>query len=200
MFKFITRDICCIEENEITIAVIHRHWFDILKNFFLIFLMSVFLGGIHFFLPPLFSILETDEFYSLLVLFEISFSMLILILFFLIWIDYYFDVWIITNKRIINIEQKGLFSREISELELNKIQDVSAHVSGVIPTFLDYGDVFVQTAGERERFIFKKISAPYATKDLIMSLEKNNEKAIEKEKAMGEAREIKSALQDSQIK
>ncbi|HCU70736.1 MAG TPA: hypothetical protein DIC35_03190 [Candidatus Moranbacteria bacterium] len=196
MFKFIAKDIACSEENENTIAVIHRHWFDILKNFFLILLMILFLAGINFLLPSLFPILEFGEYHSMLVLFEISFSMLILILFFLIWIDYYFDVWIITNKRIINIEQKGLFSREISELELDKIQDVSAHVSGIIPTFLDYGDVFVQTAGERERFIFKKISAPYATKDLIMSLEKTNEKRIEKERAVSEAQELKSALQD----
>ena len=105
-------------------------------------------------------------------------------------------LWIITNKRIINIEQKGLFSREISELELDKIQDVSADIIGIIPTFLGYGDIYIQTAGETEKFIFKNIPDPYGVKDLIMGLEKNNERRVEKEKAMSEAREMKSAFQD----
>lgn len=197
MFSFIAKNITNHGEDENTIIVLHRHWFDILKNFSFIFLLVFFLIANHIVLPILFPILASAEYGLLLLFLESSFAMLIVILFFLIWIDYYFDVWIVTNKRIINIEQKGLFSREVSELELDRIQDVSAHVLGIIPTFLNYGDVLIQTAGEREKFIFKKVADPYAIKDLIMSLEKTNELRIEKEKAMGEAREMKSALQDA---
>lgn len=196
MHTFIARNIASYGEDEITIAALHRHWFDIITSFFLVFLMLIFLLGGHILFPLFFPIAENPEYAALFSLFESSFSMLILVLFSLIWIDYYFDVWIITNKRIINIEQHGLFSREISELELDKIQDVSADIMGIIPTFLNYGDVYVQTAGETERFEFKKIPNPYDIKDLIMSLEKNNEARIEKEKAMTGAKEMKSAFQD----
>ena len=196
MFDFITKNITNYETDENTIVVIHRHWFDILKNFFLIFVMLFFLISSYVILPALFPVLETTLYQSLLAFAGSSFAMLILILFFLVWIDYYFDLWVITNKRIINIEQKGLFSREVSELELDKIQDVSVSVLGIIPTFLNYGDVFIQTAGETERFVFKNISNPYGIKDLIMGLEKTNEKKMEKERAMGEAQEFKSALRD----
>lgn len=101
--------------------------------------------------------------------------MLIWIISFLIWIDYYLDVWIITDKRIVNIEQKGLFSRFISELELEKIQDISTDVRGVIPTFLNYGDLQVQTAAEKEKFLFHNIPDPYSVKDMIMKLQKKQE-------------------------
>jgi uncharacterized membrane protein YdbT with pleckstrin-like domain len=199
MFNFIAKNIHAHGEDENIIIVIHRHWFDILKNFFLVFLMILFIIGSYFIIPTLFSDLSMSPYKEVLLLIENFFAMLTLLFFFLIWIDYYFDVWIVTNKRIINIEQRGLFSREVSELELDKIQDVSANVLGVIPTFLNYGDVLIQTAGEKEKFVFKKVSAPYEIKDLIMSLEKTNEKRIEKERAMSEAQELKSALRDTKI-
>jgi len=94
---------------------------------------------------------------------------------FVIWIDYYFDVWIVTDKRIVNIEQKALFSRVVSELELEKIQDITSDVKGVIPTFLNYGDLYVQTAAEMERFVFHNIPDPYAVKDMVMNLHKKKE-------------------------
>lgn len=197
MLNFVAKNITHYEEDERTILVIHRHWFDILKNFFLIFIMIIFLLGGDIAISALFPGLATAEYRNLLVFAESSFAMLILLLSFLIWIDYYFDVWIITNKRIIDIEQKGLFSRKISELELDKIQDVSAGVLGIIPTLLNYGDVHIQTAGEKDKFNFRNISNPYKIKDLIMSLEKTNEKKMDKEKAVNEAQEIKSALRDT---
>jgi uncharacterized membrane protein YdbT with pleckstrin-like domain len=107
--------------------------------------------------------------------------MLTWIMLFLIWVDYYFDVWIVTDNRIVNIDQKGLFSREVSELELDKIQDITTDVKGVIPTFLNFGDLQVQTAAEEERFLFHNIPDPYDVKNIIMNLHKNSEKKIENE-------------------
>jgi len=95
---------------------------------------------------------------------------------FMIWIDYYFDIWIITSERIINIEQRGMFTRKISELRFKKIQDVTAEVIGFLPSVLNYGDVRIQTAGEKEEFIFRTVSDPYNIKNIIMNLQRKNEK------------------------
>jgi uncharacterized membrane protein YdbT with pleckstrin-like domain len=89
---------------------------------------------------------------------------------FLVWIDYYFDVWIITNERIVNIEQKGLFNRHISELRFSRVQDVTASVDGLVPTMLNFGDVYVQTASEEDHFIFRQVGDPFAVKDEVMRL------------------------------
>lgn len=77
-------------------------------------------------------------------------------------IDYYLDVWVVTNKRVINIEQENLFARTISIKELYKLQDVTSEVEGIFPTFLKYGNVYIQTAGEKERFVFEQV--PNASK------------------------------------
>lgn len=77
------------------------------------------------------------------------------------WIDYYLDVWFVTNERIVSIEQNGLFSRTIAEQKLYRIQDVYGEVHGIVATFLDFGNVTIQTAGTNEYFIFKEIPKPH---------------------------------------
>jgi uncharacterized membrane protein YdbT with pleckstrin-like domain len=85
-------------------------------------------------------------------------------------IDYYLDMWIVTNRRILNIEQIGMFSRRVSELRLYRIQDVTATVSGIIHTMFDYGEVEIQTAGEKEHFLFEDITHPNAIAKTILEL------------------------------
>lgn len=164
-------------DGEEVVAVMHRHWFNIIQHFIPLFFMSLFLIGSYAALPALFPILTKDLFNGFFLFAESLFAMLIWILFFLIYIDYYFDVWIITSKRVVNIEQRGLFSREISEVALDKIQDVTTDVRGVIPTFLNFGDVQIQTAAEQEKFLFRNIPDPYKTKDLLMQLNKQQKQS-----------------------
>ena len=163
------------KEGEEILLIVRRHWFNIVQNLFSIFVMMIFLIGSFLFIPFLFPIFTTPAFNGVFLFLENIFAMAVWILFFLVWIDYYFDVWIITNKRVVNVEQKGLFSRDVSELELEKIQDVTTEVLGIIPTFLNYGNIYIQTAGKTERFVFADVPDPYAIKDLIMNLQKKEE-------------------------
>lgn len=95
-------------------------------------------------------------------------------------IDYYLDFWIVTNERIINIEQRGLFSRSVAELKLYRVQDVKAEVRGVMHTVFDYGDITVQTAGEEAHFVFKQVPKPYKVARQILELvEQDREKHLE---------------------
>jgi hypothetical protein len=165
--------------DEQILLVLHRHWFDILSQFFLIFGMIALLVGSFITLPIIFPELQNRQSKNLFLFLENLFFILTWIVSFLIWVDYYLDVWIVTDHRIVNIEQKGLFSRSISELELEKVQDITTNVRGVIPTFLNYGDLQVQTAAEQEKFLFHNIPDPYSVKDLIMGLQKKQEKKEE---------------------
>lgn len=182
------------KDDESIIMVVRRHWFDILKQMLLVFFMIAALFSSLVYLPLLFPIFTETAMRSLFIFLENSFAMFIWIVLFLIWIDYYFDVWIITTKRIVNINQKGLFVRTVSELEFDKIQDVTTEVKGVISTFLNFGNVFIQTAGEKERFVFQQVPNPYAIKDLIMNLEEKEERSENQKRARDEARELESAF------
>lgn len=161
--------------DENILLVLHRHWFDILSQFFIILIMLVLLFGSYGFTAVFFNSFSDRSLQLLFAFMRNLFFIFIWITFFIIWIDYYFDVWIITDQRIVNIEQNGLFARTTSELRLEKIQDVATDVKGVIPTFLNYGNLEVQTAAEQEKFLFRNIPDPYAVKDLIMKLQKGFE-------------------------
>jgi uncharacterized membrane protein YdbT with pleckstrin-like domain len=165
--------------GEQILLIVRRHWINIAYQFFSIFLLVLLLFGCHAFLPELLPALQDEAFRGLFLFGENLFALFIWILFFLIWVDYYLDVWIVTNFRVVNIEQHGLFRRTVSELEFSRIQDITTEVSGVIPTFFNYGDVFIQTAGETIRFQFRQVPDPYMIKDLLMNMQKqkSHEKA-----------------------
>ncbi len=107
---------------------------------------------------------------------------------FLEFTDYYLDTWIITNDRVINIEQFGLFNRKASELHMGAVQDVTSKVTGIIGTFFDYGDVLVQTAAEHTQFKFKDVDHPEKVKETIIRL-------VEEYKA-SHAKEVVAAVAD----
>lgn len=160
------------QTGETVLRVIHRHWFNLLTHLFLILVFAFLILGSVLTFPLLFPEL-LDPLNTRLFLFVENTLFLFLWLFgFLVWIDYYFDVWIITDQRIVNIEQKGLFVRHTSELNFSRIQDVTTEVDGLIATILDFGDVLIQTAGEESRFIFRQVGNPAAVKDLVMKLSK----------------------------
>ncbi|PIR05766.1 hypothetical protein COV56_01040 [Candidatus Kuenenbacteria bacterium CG11_big_fil_rev_8_21_14_0_20_37_9] len=89
-------------------------------------------------------------------------------------LDYFLDIWIVTNRRIINIEQLGLFHRVVAENKLFRIQDVVAQQKGILSTFLNYGEVHIQTAGAEKVIIFEQIARPnYIAQEIIGLVEKH---------------------------
>lgn len=94
--------------------------------------------------------------------------LIIWIIFFFEWTDYYLDVWVITNERIFDVEQKGMFNRHISVFRLEQVQDVTVEVEGLLATFLKYGNVHIHTAGEATNFIIKDAADPLHIKKIIM--------------------------------
>lgn len=121
------------------------------------------------FLPPLFVQFNVNpEIINPLINFSLSLYVLLPLAYLLLmWMDYYLDMWIITNERIIDIEQHGLFNREISEIPLHRVQDVTIQVRGIIETLLGFGTIRIQTAGERE-FDIRFVPHLYKAKDIIL--------------------------------
>ncbi len=85
----------------------------------------------------------------------------------ILWLKYYLDVWIITSERIIDIEQKTLFQREISEMTLDRIQNVTIEIPGFFATMMRFGNIKIQTAGAGE-FTVSDVTDFNRAKDLIL--------------------------------
>lgn len=89
---------------------------------------------------------------------------------FIEWTDYYLDFWVITDKRIIDVEQNGFFRREVTSFRYEQIQDITVETRGLVETFFKFGDLQVQTAGHERKMIIKDASYPEDARSLILRL------------------------------
>jgi len=157
--------------DEKVVHVLHRHPLTI---FWLVLGYLLLLGTVPFlaWYLPLYQpgLVSDPALMPLAVLGGSAFFLFAWLFLFQNFMDYYLDVWIVTNKRILNIEQTGLFARTVSELRLYRVQDVTSTVKGVVETLFDYGDVEIQTAGEKTRFVFEQIPHPTRISKSILEL------------------------------
>jgi energy-coupling factor transporter transmembrane protein EcfT len=151
-----------MREGEKIIAVVRPHWFvffrtiiGLLLLFFIPFLvMPIVLayvaqgGGVG--IPT-----------GLGFFFASFWSLFLWHLLFARWTDYYYDVWVFTSERIVDIEQKGFFKRNIATLvNYNRIEDARFELNGIFGNFLNFGDVQVQTAGAEREFRMEEFANP----------------------------------------
>lgn len=163
--------------KEKTYAILHRHWFDLFSRFIpiIITLLAATIGTLWFA-----ALLRTSGDPTLIPILYFGLSLLYLVVWvysFFIWVDYFLDIWVITSARVINVEQKGFFARDTSELDYTHVQDVTSEIQGIIQTLFNYGDVYVQTASSEAKFMFRHVAMPEKIKTLIMHL---NRQAISK--------------------
>ncbi len=158
--------------NEHVVLLLRRHWTIIAKDViqlvlalcFLPILLAVLLLYSDFTLfPGTLSFVITIEVLSLYIIFAFLF-------YFDSFVDYHLDIWVVTDGRIVSIEQNGVFRRIVSELNILQMQDVTSEVNGWLQTFLDFGQVYIQTAGEKQRFVFEEVAHPSEVAKVILQV------------------------------
>lgn len=86
------------------------------------------------------------------------------------WTHYYLDVWIITDRRIIVIDQIHFFNRKVSSFRLERLQDIKVSISGIIATLLNFGTIRAQTASAADsNFTSHGLPAPRELQSLIQT-------------------------------
>lgn len=72
-------------------------------------------------------------------------AVLSLLLFLPYWISWYYSVFIVTDQRLIQVTQKGLWKRSVVDIGLPQIQMVNYEVGGLEETLLGFGTIMMQT-------------------------------------------------------
>lgn len=153
--------------DENVVLFLHRHWFTLSGKFTLLTVLSL--------LPIIILLLLGQVIlqYKLIPIFTLLWSAYMMILWFSLFYSltmYTLDYWVITNERIVDNIQLGLFNRKISELSIHMIQDVSVKLVGMLPTFFNYGTLLVQTAAQEGNFVFGEVPNPQKVKDVLMGI------------------------------
>jgi hypothetical protein len=144
-----------IAHDERVIVIVRRHWFVLLMEslgviflFFLPFLLLLICRSS--FGAEIFSMVHLPIIAPSTIIFLTAFWLLIIwFRLFSIWTSYYLDKWVITNKRIVTINQVDFFNRDVSNFRI------------------DNGDITIQTAGELGDFTMVDVPSPAKLKELI---------------------------------
>lgn len=100
---------------------------------------------------------------------------------FLLW---FYNVYIVTNQRLVDVDFTGLLSKTVNVSELNNVEDVNYSQNGLMDSLFNMGDVIVQTAseqktpdasGELSAFTFESIPNPDKASLVISKLVRNEE-------------------------
>jgi uncharacterized membrane protein YdbT with pleckstrin-like domain len=121
--------------GEKVLFVFRRHLIAMRKGFWLLLIPLVITA-----IPPL--IWQSN---LVLFLLPVGGLALGLILFLYHYVMWYFTIYLVTNQRIRQVTQKGVFGKDVVELRLSKIQNISYNIPGFTGEILGFGTIVIQT-------------------------------------------------------
>lgn len=151
------------EPTEEVVLLLRSHPFTqigwILNALFLLILLVV----MNFFIPGFVSSSQVFIINTLGLVFIFSFI-------WLSFLNWYFNVGIVTNKRIVDIDFSMILYKEITVARLDKIEDITIKSGGYFESFFDYGTIFIQTAGMEANVEFAQVPFPSEVVKIINKL------------------------------
>lgn len=133
-------------ESEIIALILLKHWYivvaPILKALLIIVLSFALPLWLHL-TGWIFSYKFTAVLYYFWLVFWVGYIVYA-------YLNWYRNRSIFTNERIVNVDQRGLFNRRVSEVELDKVQNITYAVKGVFATMLNFGTIIIHTVGAGE--------------------------------------------------
>ena len=121
--------------DENLLFIFRRHLIAMRKGFYLL-LIPFALSSI----PPL--IWSTNLELFLLPIAGFAIGILLFLYHFILW---YFTIYIVTDQRIRQVTLKGFFSREVIDLRLSKIQNISYNIPGFSGDIFKFGTIVIRT-------------------------------------------------------
>lgn len=85
-------------------------------------------------------------------------------------LGWFFNVNIITSKRIVDMDFFSLLRRNVSDAPLRNIEDITFTTHGLLSTIFDFGTVSIQTAAETREFEFEDVPNPQHVQDILSDL------------------------------
>lgn len=145
-----------LRDNEQIKLTLHRHW---------IILVFHFLYFVALFATTAILIVYKDSiidlFGSALYWGSVSLYWIIFLTFILIdWMNDELDIFIITDSRVIAIDQISALSRSVNECSLDRVQEVNAHTSGIFQSIFGFWDVHIHTASETSNMVIRYAPNP----------------------------------------
>jgi Bacterial PH domain len=153
-----------LEADEIVLKVVRKHWFVIITQLIgaaMFAILPVIFLTVILNLPSAFGVfqLHLDKYPSAIAFVIAAWLLLSTISAFTVWTKYYLGIWVITDRRIIVVNQESFFRRSVAIFRLERMQDIEFSIKGLIQTFFNFGTINAQTASA-ETIEFKSSGMP----------------------------------------
>lgn len=112
------------------------------------------------------------------------------------WYIWSHNMLAITTKRVIDIDQRGFFERNVAETTYAKIEDVRYTIRGLWPTLFRFGTIVVQTAGSTTNLELEGVRRPMDVQQLITDLQREQEQTGTSDVSAAELLKVVSRLKD----
>ncbi|HTM68520.1 MAG TPA: PH domain-containing protein [Candidatus Binatia bacterium] len=163
--------------EEKIIFQMRSHWILFLGELVLLWVLAALPIGLYVVFSGVWpSILIGTLSKPILVLMTSAYYLMLWTFFITKFIDYYLDVYLVTTDRVLDVSQQGMFARTVSELDLARVQDVTSEVKGILRSLMNFGNVYIETAGAKERFIFEDVKHPDLIRKRLLELVEDDRK------------------------
>lgn len=168
--------------DETIILDARKHWFVIFLSICWVLAAMLFPIGIAVLALAISPLLLAEILIKIPILFFLYALWLMIswVICFAIITDYMLDIVRITDKRIIDIDQKGFFTRNVATIRLDDIQDVTVESKGFFATLLNFGDLSVQSAGHLNEFVIRGLRGPDRIRTIILEMHERKASAPQK--------------------
>lgn len=154
---------------EVVEKVIRRHWIAFLPHLLYIIILIIFIISFYVFswgYIPL----------NIVHLIIIPILMISILGIFISWMNSELDMYVITNKRIIWIDQVAFLDRGISECSLKDVQEVNSKTKWILWNIFNYWSLTIQTASSTSEFHMSIVPDPQQCARLVLNIVDNNKK------------------------
>lgn len=162
-----------LQENEKVTMYVRRHWIWLLLETFGVIVLFGLPVSLVWYLSARY-LSPADLFFGYPIQKMADFFVYLWAIFcWIFWADrftkYALNFWVLTNKRLVESEHVMLFSRKLSTLPLETIEDVTVKYDGILENVIGYGSLTVQTAGTQREFIADDVADPEGVKQAIFN-------------------------------
>jgi membrane protein YdbS with pleckstrin-like domain len=183
-----------IKDEEEVVGVFHQFWISLFWHW---------IGGLLILLAPFFFLYlflrwGTIGSAILVILFLIGFFWLLRT-----WRVWKYTMLVLTDERLIVVNQVGFFDRSVSQVDLGKINDVSYRKKGFLQTIFRFGSIAIQASG-LEKIVLNNLSNPSFIQQEIFNLKNkfDNREIVEYSESdlLAIMREIRSRVGENRWK
>jgi hypothetical protein len=160
-----------LHPDEKVVIEVRRFWLPIVVRGVLMFLLGVF-PIVVLAIAGSIEVIQMNMAY--LTVLALSWMLIVWIIFSIMWTNYYLDVFIVTNQRLIDVDQIHLFNHDTSEMPLENVEDIRVEVFGILATVLKFGNIYIQSAGENREFALRNIYNPHRVREIISAARKDS--------------------------